>query len=252
MKRICRPNLPEGKVTEAAVGERYFKKLAGGFMSQGIKPLIIKGPPSLPDGIRDHPDVCLRHAGERTLFFFSTAVVPAHTLQGCGFEAKAVAGPLSAAYPYDAELNAALIGKTAVHNFSVTSPDLKAKLLKNGYRLLSVKQGYAACNIAIVDDRSVITSDEGIAQALHAEGIDVLRITPGYIALEGYGYGFIGGACGKLSKDCLAFTGKLDSHPDSEKIMNFLSEKQVCPIFLSDLPVFDAGGIVPLCEESSK
>ncbi len=258
MTRICRPNLPEGRVTEVLVGEAFFKMLAGGFYSYGLKPLIVKGPALLPGGIRDHPDICLRHVATRsgqaggTLLTFSNAIIPRYTLERGGFVIKSVPGPQSAAYPCDAALNAAIIGNIAVYSPGVMSPALKAELTKNGYRLLPVKQGYSACSTAVVDDYSAITSDSGIAKALLSEGIDVLLITPGYIALEGYDYGFIGGACGKLSKNTLVFTGKLDGHPDREKILNFLIKKQIFPIFLTDLPVFDAGGIVPLREESNK
>ncbi|MCD8117342.1 MAG: hypothetical protein LUE21_09570 [Oscillospiraceae bacterium] len=76
--------------------------------------------------------------------------------------------------------------------------------------------------------------------------MDVLEITPGYIELSGYQYGFIGGASFRLDAHTIAFTGTLDRHPDKMRILSFLAKHSVKPVFLTDRPLFDVGGAVLL------
>ena len=86
-----------------------------------------------------------------------------------------------------------------------------------GLELIPVKQGYAKCSLCIVSENAVITADEGLAYTLCRAGLDVLKIIPGCIRLPGYGYGFIGGCCGKLDAATMAFAGDPLTHPDGKK-----------------------------------
>ena len=111
-----------------------------------------------------------------------------------------------------------------------------------------MRQGYAKCCACVVNEGAMITSDTGIAKAAARHGVDVLRIRPGYIELEGFDTGFIGGASFKISPERLAFTGRLDAHPDVARIESFLRERGVEPVYLTDSPAFDIGSAVPLTE----
>jgi hypothetical protein len=59
-----------------------------------------------------------------------------------------------------------------------------------------MRQG--CCPAAPVSEKAAIAADIYIARALEAIGIYCLLISAGGIALKGYIYGFIGGACDKL------------------------------------------------------
>lgn len=111
---------------------------------------------------------------------------------------------------------------------------------------IDVRQGYAACSTALVDERSAITADSGIAGSLERRGFQVLRINPGAVRLPGYPYGFIGGCSGKLSPDVMAFTGRLDGHPDAGRIREFLSQRGVRSVELTDGELLDVGGLIAL------
>jgi hypothetical protein len=78
----------------------------------------------------------------------------------------------------------------------------------------------------------------------------VLRIAPGAVVLDGFPYGFIGGASFKISEKNLAFTGRLDGHPDCERILSFLREREIEPLFLTQEPIFDIGSAIPILEMS--
>ena len=76
----------------------------------------------------------------------------------------------------------------------------------------------------------------------------MLLIEAGSIQLPGYDTGFIGGCCGKLSPDKMAFTGSLKNHPSGTRIQIFLREHGVTPLELCQGPLIDVGVIIPLAE----
>ena len=111
-----------------------------------------------------------------------------------------------------------------------------------------MRQGYAKCCACVVNEGAMITSDTGIAKAAARHGVDVLRIRPGYIELAGFDTGFIGGTAFRISERALAFTGRLDAHPDRADIEAFLRSRGIEPVYLTDRPAFDIGSAVPLTE----
>ena len=147
-------------------------------------------------------------------------------------------------YPGCVKLNVAVVGRYAIGNFKYSDKKLTERLETLGYKLLNVRQGYAKCSCAVVSDNALITSDVSIARAASENGIDVLEVSPGNIALcESYG-GFIGGACFLADKETLAFTGDLSLHPDHAAIEAFCRCHGVNTLSLADHPLLDIGGIV--------
>jgi hypothetical protein len=67
-------------------------------------------------------------------------------------------------------------------------------------------------------------------------------ITPGYIDLPGYNYGFIGGASGEFN-NTVFFSGRIDHHPDFDMIRNFIINKEKSIINLSESRAVDIGSI---------
>ena len=79
------------------------------------------------------------------------------------------------------------------------------------------------------------------------DGVDVLVISSGNIVLEGYDYGFIGGASGKLNDESVIFFGNIKKHPDYRAIKAFLyKHKSNMIIACEDMPLTDIGGIVKI------
>ena len=74
---------------------------------------------------------------------------------------------------------------------------------------------------------------------------------PRFIRLDGFEHGFIGGSAFKIAADKLCFTGVLDAFPEDEqnRILEFLEKKGIIPIYLTDRPVFDIGGAIPVLEK---
>ncbi len=91
------------------------------------------------------------------------------------------------------------------------------------HSVADVHQGYTHCSVCTVTESAIITSDDGIARHAKLCGIDVLKISPGGIELDGYDMGFIGGASARVG-DALCFFGDPESHPDGEKIIKFVRD----------------------------
>lgn len=150
---------------------------------------------------------------------------------------------LKSTYPLDISLNALNTPNFFMHNLKYTDPVLLNKV-KETKKLINVKQGYTKCSTAIVKDNAFITSDTGIAKALHKENMDVLLLPPSDILLPHLDYGFIGGCCGLIEDNVLAFFGDLDSYLYGNDVYKFLKKHKVEPVFLKKGKLVDRGSIL--------
>ncbi len=151
---------------------------------------------------------------------------------------------LGMGYPAEAAFNAACTGKYFIHNLKITTPRLLSTARSTGMKLIHVPQGYAKCSTVIVDERSIITYDRGIAQAcIDASDLDVLLVSPGHVLLPGYDTGFIGGCSGRIDDEVI-FNGDLSAHPDFGQIRNFIESRGLKCIWFEDYPLTDIGSII--------
>lgn len=242
---IEKPNLPSSRVSSLVIGERYNDILSERLNALGISVLWMPDMEKLPPPVRGHADLSLLHlGGERFLAamelpgdFLSRLVELGAKVEQCDLRQDCK-------YPDDCRLNVAVIG-----NHVILNPKTAAFVPPAGMIPIRVKQGYARCSVCIIDEISFITSDAGIFRAAVNSGMDPLLISSGNIVLEGYDTGFIGGCAFKLSQNEIAFSGDLRYHPDGERILKFLSQKSIAPVFLTDGPLLDIGGAVLVCEE---
>ena len=146
-------------------------------------------------------------------------------------------------HPADARLNLCAVGKHLFFSPKASAPEIVEFLtISEGYQPIPVKQAYLRCAMLPVDEDSLITADPGVAKAARAAGLQVLRIEPGHVALEGFAYGFLGGAGFLLPEQKLAvLTGRLDRHPGKGRIEAFLRERGLALHILTDEPIFDIG-----------
>ena len=255
---IENPNLPKGHVRLLLAGRSYIPRLD--FSKWGVDVL-----PILPYNQLERPLV--EHADMQVLHLYSNKIISNPSISckvvslykkyiekiDCKGKELAIDCCMGSQkdlsqYPNSAAYNVLILGKRAIYNPKCIDLSVLSHL-KSLYTCISVRQGYARCTSCIVRENAVITADPGIAKTLRQLDVDVLDIVPGYIDLPGYKYGFIGGASFKISDNQLAFTGKLDCHPDAMRIFHFLEKYFVEPIFLSKESIFDMGSAIPLIEE---
>lgn len=153
---------------------------------------------------------------------------------------------LSSKYPQDIILNAVNFSNYFIHYLNYTDKNLLSLIKLANKKLINTKQGYTKCSTAIVNDNAIITSDKNIAKSLQKENIDILLLPPGDIILPGLNYGFIGGACGLIEKNVLAFYGSLECYAYGKEVLSFLKKHKVEPIFLSEGKLIDRGSILKL------
>lgn len=151
---------------------------------------------------------------------------------------------LSELYPYDIAYNAVVTKGHIIHKLKYTQALLLQHCKNTNKILIDVKQGYSKCSTVVIDDRQLITADQGIYQATK-DYLDVLLVQPGFVALSGFDSGFLGGASGVID-DTVIFHGDLSQHPDFLKIKDFIEGAGKDLLYFSDLPLTDIGSVLVL------
>lgn len=146
-------------------------------------------------------------------------------------------------YPNDVALNVLRVGNTIFSSLNNTAEEILSYAKSKGYKLVNVNQGYSACSTLVLDERTAITADKGIYQALVKNGKDALLIEEGGIALQGYDYGFIGGASFVVD-DTVYFMGNIEKHPSYTKIKEKTEFLKMKIFSISPNDVFDFGGVI--------
>lgn len=196
-----------------------------------------------------HADLLLRHVGGEEIFLAPGQTKLAHSLRQYGGRPMVIDRPLCAEYPRNVGLNALLCGNVLFARLDSAAPELIEMARHRGWRTHPVRQGYAGCAAALVGESAIMTADRGIAHAAGQEGIDCLLLTPGHIRCDGFDTGLIGGCCGKISPDILAFSGDPGYHPDAQRMKQFCRQYGVEMLALTEGELCDIGGIVPILEE---
>lgn len=147
-------------------------------------------------------------------------------------------------YPSDCIMNALKVGKRIFCKSDTLSKAIIELAERRGYEICHTNQGYPACNALSFGD-NVITADRGLASLMAKKGLFVTLINVGGISLPPYEYGFIGGASGVVGRK-IYFFGNIMTHPDGELICKVIKEAGYTPVSLSDEPLADFGGIIPL------
>ena len=254
MRFVETPNLPVCAST-VIIGEKYCNILQNGVGKLGINIISMPDNPYVDDRLSGHADLSVLHLGGDRLLLapYLKGSSFSQQLEDRGFDIRFADIEQSALYPNDAQMNVCILGDKVIYN-PQTVPDTIVKCLTTGDRTVQIssRQGYSRCSVCVVNDNAIITADEGICRSAEAHGVDVLKIRPGYIDLPGFDYGFIGGASFKLSDTKLAFTGGLDKHPDTERIIEFASLHNIDIVYITDKPAFDIGGAIPIIEASKR
>lgn len=146
-------------------------------------------------------------------------------------------------YPGHAIFNGCSTGKYFIHNLKYTAPDLLKAVRREGQIQVHVAQGYAKCSCVVVDEDSIITADRGIWKEAVKAGMDVLLIERSQVILQGYPYGFLGGASGKVGSTII-FNGDVTRHSDYARIRDFIESRGLEIVYFKDYRLTDIGSII--------
>lgn len=246
---VLNPNLPKNCAC-VLIGEKYYEIFRKPLNKLGIDVISVPDNPDIAAEISSHADMSVLHGtGEKIYLapYLERSELSEKLIQA-GFEVSISAMSQKAEYPHDVSLNICITGKRVICS-KWSDSRITNNLADKQYKLLLTKQGYSRCSVCPITENAAITADRSIASLLKSEGLDVLLISPGYIDLPGYNYGFIGGSAFKVADKVLAFTGHFDKHPDKMAILEFLGLHNIEPLFLTDMPIFDIGGAIPILEK---
>lgn len=242
MNFLKNPNLPEKRVNCVAVSCTA-KDAIEYFKANKTDTFIIYGNDNLPKPVKTHPDMNFFHAGGNRLFS------SVHLFEGQKGINNIVTGEsLGSLYPRDVLYNACIIGNKIILNEKTVSAKISEFAYESGLTIIPVNQGYTKCSVCPIDENSFITDDPGIFSAAQNYFDDVLLISKNSIRLDGYDYGFFGGCCGKIDKNKLAVNGRIESHTDKYRIIDFLEARKTAIVELSNKPLTDIGSIIPMTE----
>ena len=146
-------------------------------------------------------------------------------------------------YPFDIQLNQAVIGNYIIGKKDACAKEILNFASNNGYTYISVKQGYAKCSSLILNEKAIICADDRISSSALKLGIDILKIenSSENIILNGYNYGFIGGASA-VYNNTVFFFGDVSKHKNYEIISAFCEKHDFHINSLTDAPLTDIGG----------
>lgn len=230
----------------AIIDERMSLSCRDALARRGFDIITLPPFPRLSAPVASHPDMLMFLSHGKLITHADYYKIAKHKLdliaRQAGAEIILSQETISDKYPCDILFNAAEVGTHIFGRKNYISRHISDICTENLLDLVDVKQGYSKCSVCIVDDSSIITYDESIATAAQSSGLQVLKITPGHIRLDGYDAGFIGGASG-LCGDTVYFCGNVDIHPDAPKIRKFCSERGKNIVSLVENELIDVGTI---------
>ncbi len=185
-----------------------------------------------------HGDMLLYYRREDGILFVPREYYEENKALFHGVRVEAVEEQFCPKYPRDVYLDALRVGENLICKEKFT-----AQKIKKGMHIIGVKQGYARCSVCLLGEKGAITADEGLKTALEGVGVNVLLTKAGDIDLDGYSYGFIGGACVVIDKKVIFF-GDPICHPDGERILEFIKECGFEARYLRDERLTDYGSAV--------
>ena len=234
----------------ALIGEGANEFIKIGLSENGFNIIPLPADNRLAPQVSSHADMLLL-AIEDTVFcnnayceknksIFDLIADYGYKICKCDFE-------VSNKYPNDVSLNQAVIAKNIIGREQSCAKSVLEYAATHGFTYNSINQGYAKCSTLILNEKAVISADTSVIATVERLGISALKIRNGVIeiTLDGYDYGFIGGASA-VYEDKVYFFGNLSLHTDSDEITKFCQSNGMNPISLGKDKLCDIGGAIIL------
>ena len=247
-EKYCEPFLPKNKVRRVFVSGLLPDDIVDELKAMMIKPYILGKSANMHDELAYHPDMLVNNV-RKGLWVCENdpKYLPKGLPLGLFHESET---ELSDLYPFNCPFNNFRAGHALVCGKSVDYL-IKAYARYEDKLIIYVPQNYTKCCTIIVNERAVITSDIFIGKTMRKYGYDVLTVADSHdIGLGDRSHGLIGGCAGKISDDLLVFTGNLNKYIYGEDIRAFCNNHHVDVFSLTNRPMYDYGGILPITEIS--
>ena len=240
---VEKPHLPQGRVHQLILGGKYKRILNNALLKRNIVPIWLNSNVYVDERLSGHCDLMAVHIGKNVLAVQSDIASDCEIINN--IKLIITAPPTKSQYPYDAGLNICIVGDKLIYNPKSADQQIISNI--SGARICC-KQGYTKCSVCVVDENSIITADNKIADIASAAGMDVLQVNEKITALDGFEHGFIGGSSFKINRNEMAFTGVINDKAERRRIERFLNERGIYAVYLTDGPLFDIGSSIPITE----
>ena len=246
-KLLANPNLPQNKVKKVIISPQC-DETEKSLKDIGIECIKITDRTNVRKGIFNHPDVHFCQLDSRCVYVSPEQQQIIDILKSTGDISVNTESSVKIGFPDETLLNCVFFDNNVIYNDKTISPLIKDYIDQSDLNKIVVSQGYTKCSVAVVLNNAIITDDLVISKKSIEQGIDCLLVKKGQVRLKGYDYGFIGGCCGKIDKNIIAFNGELKYHDDRMNILSFLHNYGIEPVYLKQGELEDIGSIIPLFE----
>ena len=241
------PNLPENKVNTVLAGELiepYIDELS----RLGVNTLKTRPNQRFSTSLKFHADLFVNYLGNGRILLDSSCVDIIPDLTAEGIDVAVINEKVNSEYPFDCILNSVITDSFFLGKYDISSQLIKDYIAEKQLKIIDIPQGYAKCSVVSVTENAFITDDISAYNAIKSNNSDVLLVEKGSITLKNYDYGFIGGCCGKLDKNTIAFCGDIIKHKSFDNIKAFCDNYKVDLLSLGNGELTDIGSIIPITE----
>ncbi|MBR2027675.1 MAG: hypothetical protein IKA10_01635 [Oscillospiraceae bacterium] len=208
----------------------------------GYEQINVEKSTDVSQPIAYHADVLYLKTSDREIYISECQKNNAEFIRSIGYDVKTVR--LMPGYKTESRLNIVVTDSLIMCN-----PKTCMDIAQISEKKMTVytNQGYTKCSTAVIGDNNFITEDENIYKVLTKAEKNCLLIKKGYVRLDGYDCGFIGGASVYIKeKNTVLFTGNIQKHPDYIKIKDFCNNQHILIDYIDNDDLYDIGGIVLL------
>lgn len=192
----------------------------------------VSGPISL------HADVLYLKTDNNSIYISECQKNNFKLLKDIGYNVNPV--KLSAGYKTECKLNMVITDDIVLCNHKTCMEIYKDLYNK---KIIYTNQGYTKCSTVVIGNDNFITEDESIYNSLINIGKNCLLIDKGQVRLDGYDYGFIGGASIYLpEKNTVLFFGDITAHTSYSKIDKFIKNCNKSLDYIDNMCLCDIGG----------
>lgn len=206
---------------------------------------------SLYEAIDGHPDMQFFAINEKIIAHKDISKNQGELLHKLGASVTLGNSSLSLPYPHNIPYNALLAPDLLMHKLDATDQvilkEIKELQKSKEIKLINVRQGYSRCSCAYIGNNSFITEDIVMADHLLSLGKNVFYQKHSNVYLEGFDFGFIGGAVSLISiegEELVLISGSLDSYSYGKELKIFLSQRNIRYECICGGTLMDRGTII--------
>mgnify|MGYP001668363161 CR=1 FL=1 len=196
----------------------------------------------LPAPVNTHPDMsCFVYDTKSMITSYESYEYYESIFKGSGISLINSYENPETKYPYDVKFNALRVSDYLISKESVSAAAIKERFSKD--KLINSSQGYVKCSVIDIAGKYFISDDIYLEKIISALGYKTLLVDKGLVKIDGYDYGFIGGASG-YAENKIFLSGRIKDEKNRKRIEEFVLSINKELIYLTEYDIFDVGTLM--------